>query len=420
MSDPFEFLRVPTAPIEPDAAFRTTLWTRLVRALALPEGASVNDLALDDPSAAPLTALITPYLAVVDASAALEWYREVLGARRRGETIVMADGRIGHAELEIGRGALMLSEEHPEIGVTAPRPGEAASVTLHLALEGVEAVDRLIARATAAGAVLERPAADYEYGRNGVIRDPFGHRWLVSAEPSGSGFVAGDIAYISLWVPDVARAAAFFAAVLGWRYGAASGPMGRRVQGYVLDHGLWGGVERPTLFCCYAVEDVDAAAERVRAAGGAAGAPHDEPFGRIAECVDPEGGDFAVFEPPGGTVATRAARGEMVEGDLAYVTMEVADSIGVRDFYRAVLGWQFAPGTAEDGWNVLGVEPMVGISGRHDHTVNVPMYRVEDIVAAVARVRLAGGEATEPELQPYGVTSICTDDQGTRFYLGQF
>ena len=29
-----------------------------------------------------------------------------------------------------------------------------------------------------------------------------------------------------------------------------------------------------------------------------------------------------------------------------------------------------------------------------------------------------GGTATDPERQPYGTTSECTDDQGVRFYLG--
>jgi predicted enzyme related to lactoylglutathione lyase len=49
----------------------------------------------------------------------------------------------------------------------------------------------------------------------------------------------------------------------------------------------------------------------------------------------------------------------------------------------------------------------------------VPMYRVDDIAVAVERVRASGGEASDPERQPYGHTSTCADDQGTRFYLGQ-
>jgi predicted enzyme related to lactoylglutathione lyase len=62
---------------------------------------------------------------------------------------------------------------------------------------------------------------------------------------------------------------------------------------------------------------------------------------------------------------------------------------------------------------------MTGLSGGHADVTVVPMWRVDDIEAAVARVRAAGGRATDPERQPYGISSDCEDDQGTRFYLGQ-
>lgn len=54
-----------------------------------------------------------------------------------------------------------------------------------------------------------------------------------------------------------------------------------------------------------------------------------------------------------------------------------------------------------------------------DEATVVPMYRVGDIAVAVERVRGAGGTATDPEPQPYGVSSLCTDDQDTRFDLGE-
>jgi predicted enzyme related to lactoylglutathione lyase len=84
-----------------------------------------------------------------------------------------------------------------------------------------------------------------------------------------------------------------------------------------------------------------------------------------------------------------------------------------------VLGWRFASGRAEDGWQVEDVSPMLGVSGGHELATTVPMYKVADIHRAVGLVRDAGGTATAPESQPYGVTSTCTDDQGTRFYLRQ-
>jgi len=48
------------------------------------------------------------------------------------------------------------------------------------------------------------------------------------------------------------------------------------------------------------------------------------------------------------------------------------------------------------------------------------MYRVDDIEAAVDRVREAGGVASAVSREPYGLMSDGVDDQGTRFYLGQF
>ncbi|MBN9633889.1 MAG: VOC family protein, partial [Actinobacteria bacterium] len=51
--------------------------------------------------------------------------------------------------------------------------------------------------------------------------------------------------------------------------------------------------------------------------------------------------------------------------------------------------------------------------------VAVPMWTVTDVDAAVARVREAGGTVIdEPSRQPYGMSALCTDDQGARFYLG--
>jgi predicted enzyme related to lactoylglutathione lyase len=46
-------------------------------------------------------------------------------------------------------------------------------------------------------------------------------------------------------------------------------------------------------------------------------------------------------------------------------------------------------------------------------------YRV-DIVAAIRRVREAGGQAREVAQRPYGLESLCADDQSTPFYLHQF
>jgi predicted enzyme related to lactoylglutathione lyase len=64
---------------------------------------------------------------------------------------------------------------------------------------------------------------------------------------------------------------------------------------------------------------------------------------------------------------------------------------------------------------------MAGVAGGSTQQVTVPMWTVEDVDAAVARVREAGGTVIEElSQQSYGKSAQCTDDQGTRFYLGEF
>jgi len=120
---------------------------------------------------------LTPYLAVADARAALQWYVEHLGARVTYEPIVMPDGRIGHTELEIDGARWMMADEHPEIRVEAPAPDRGAAVTLHLT---VADVDGLVSRAVDGGAHLDRGPEEAPVGRVAVLRDPFGHRWFLN------------------------------------------------------------------------------------------------------------------------------------------------------------------------------------------------------------------------------------------------
>ena len=227
----------------------------------------------------------------------------------------------------------------------------------------------------------------------------------------------GDVGYAWLSVPHVERAVAFYGAVLGWRVAPGSDPQGRQVLDRAPHLGLHGGEAGSTLNCCYAVEDVQRAAERVRAAGGRAGEPQSAPYGLAADCMDDQGTVFALYQPPGGVGTQPPAAAAEVQGDLVYVTYEVVDSAKARAFYGEVLGWAFTAGGVEDGWQVVGGSG--GLQGGHPQATTLPMWKVSDLPAAVERVRAAGGMATDPVTRPYGAESACTDDQGTRFYLGQ-
>lgn len=121
--------------------------------------------------------VVTPYLAVHDARAALAFYAAAFGAVEN-ERIVMDDDRIGHAEFHIGEAAFYLADEFPEMGVVGPQALGGSPVMLHLLIDGV---DEVVGRAVDAGALLVRPPEDQPHGhRHGVIIDPFGHRWMVS------------------------------------------------------------------------------------------------------------------------------------------------------------------------------------------------------------------------------------------------
>jgi predicted enzyme related to lactoylglutathione lyase len=226
----------------------------------------------------------------------------------------------------------------------------------------------------------------------------------------------GDVVYSSLWLPDVARAEAFYRRALGWRIEPGREPRGRTVGDVTTPMGMWGDVPDATLFLCHAVDDLAAAVLRVRAAGGEAAEPVEEPFGLVAECTDNQGMRFALIESP---AADRAPARQAGVGELLYLTVAVPDSGLFREFYGALFGWTCTPGRINDGWGVEGPRPMTGMHGGADHPAVLPMYGVADVAASVAAIRAAGGTATEPERMPYGTTSDCVDDQGARFYVGQ-
>jgi predicted enzyme related to lactoylglutathione lyase len=175
----------------------------------------------------------------------------------------------------------------------------------------------------------------------------------------------------------------------------------------------------PTLFCCYAVSDLEAARRAIVAAGGRLGEERQSDYGTVRDATDPTGTAFAVYHPKANT--ERPALNGTGPGELSYVTYEVSASSAFRDFYGRVLGWSFEPGRVADGWQITETHPMAGVAGGNAETATVPMWTVADVNDAVAKVREAGGTVLqEPIRQPYGLMAECRDDQGARFYLGEF
>lgn len=121
---------------------------------------------------------VFPYLRVSNAAAAIAFYTQAFGARERFR-LVEPGGRIGHAELMLGDAVLMLSDAYPEAGIHAPPADEDGRTVSAIHLH-VDDADVMAARALAAGARMTRAPEDHFYGeRSCVIRDPFGHEWML-------------------------------------------------------------------------------------------------------------------------------------------------------------------------------------------------------------------------------------------------
>jgi len=119
---------------------------------------------------------IYPYLRVHSAADAIEFYSRAFGAQELFR-LTEPGGRIGHAQVKIGAATLMLGDEYPERDVRGPRSLGGTTVSLHL---HVADVDQAFERAVGAGASIVMPLKNQFWGeRVAIIRDPFGHEWLL-------------------------------------------------------------------------------------------------------------------------------------------------------------------------------------------------------------------------------------------------
>jgi PhnB protein len=120
---------------------------------------------------------VSPHLSVDGAGAAIEFYKSVLGATERMR-MPMPDGRIAHAEIDIGGSVVMIGDELP--GGVDPSPKTLGGSPVALFVY-VEDVDDVFKQAVEAGANVVQPPEDHFYGdRVAMFDDPFGHRWNVA------------------------------------------------------------------------------------------------------------------------------------------------------------------------------------------------------------------------------------------------
>ena len=120
---------------------------------------------------------ITPYLTVDDGQGAIEFYERAFGATERGK-MAAPDGRIAHAELQIGDAVVMLSDKFPQFVTETPKELAGTTVAIFLFVEDVDAV---VQAAADAGATITVEPEDQFWGdRLGQVTDPFGHVWLIA------------------------------------------------------------------------------------------------------------------------------------------------------------------------------------------------------------------------------------------------
>ncbi len=120
---------------------------------------------------------LNPYLAVDDASAAIEFYKRAFGATERMR-MEGPGGSIGHAELEIGDSVVMLSDPFPQ--ATTRPPNELGGTTSGVFMF-VEDVDAVYKKAVEAGATSTMEPENMFWGdRFGTVTDPFGHSWQIA------------------------------------------------------------------------------------------------------------------------------------------------------------------------------------------------------------------------------------------------
>ncbi len=129
---------------------------------------------------AEMRSTVMPALRYRNAHAAIDWFCNVIGFERHA-VYEAAGGTIGHAELKLNGGMIMLgSAKDDEHGPRFQSPDEHGEVETMSAYIVVADVDAVHARALAAGASILRPVEATAYGsREFALRDPEGHSWSV-------------------------------------------------------------------------------------------------------------------------------------------------------------------------------------------------------------------------------------------------
>ncbi|TDD92147.1 VOC family protein [Actinomadura darangshiensis] len=249
--------------------------------------------------------------------------------------------------------------------------------------------------------------------------------------PEVTAHAPGFPSWAELSSPDVAASNAFYCELFGWyvytmenvfgdyhvfTLGGVEGPAVAGMQPLVDDSA------KPSWTCYFRSDDIPATLDTVRAMGGRELLePTDvNNLGRMALCGDPEGADFALWEPydfPGAEVVDEPSA-------MCWVELATHDIDGARRFYNAVFGWRsvdrsyYEPAYTNwkiGDWSVAGMLPLESWwpVGFPPHWI--PYFWVLDCDATAARAAELGAVVHVPptDIKP-GRLSVLTDPAGAR------
>lgn len=112
--------------------------------------------------------------------------------------------------------------------------------------------------------------------------------------------------------------------------------------------------------------------------------------------------------------------------ELAFFEIGVEDTERGRAFYEGLFGWTFQTGPSGEGFTIAAPNVPGGMHGGDRGAAPYVFFRVDDIEAALDRVRELGGtvedmevEGGEESVAKFGRFKLCRDDQGSSFGLHQ-
>jgi PhnB protein len=130
---------------------------------------------------------LQPYLIFKECAGALAFYSEAFGATERFR-MNQPDGRIGHAEIQIGDSVIMMADEVPAKDIWSPEHYGGCPISLQIYTEDCDAMH---AKAVSLGATSIQEPEDRPYGdRSSGIKDRFGYTWYISTHIKDVDFQA--------------------------------------------------------------------------------------------------------------------------------------------------------------------------------------------------------------------------------------